>query len=276
MCTGPRKSETLPCGRQLARAGKRAGFTLVELLVALAVAAIAIAIVWQSFAAITRAWRRSIDVTDDVRHGDFVIDQLVSALRSAAYFPIRSDRYGFWLENRGDRDTISWVTSSTAFIPPDSPLALGLRRIMVNIEPNDDGNDAFTVRAFPHLADELDKNDAVTWPISTRVQGMNVRVWNPEDERWDEEWEDTNRIPGLVEVTLYMKPTDRYEPPMKIARLVQIPLGPLTTSTAPVATGQPGTGGGGPGNAEQPANRPPAQQGEGDSSRPRATITSGQ
>ncbi|MCS6772405.1 MAG: prepilin-type N-terminal cleavage/methylation domain-containing protein [Kiritimatiellae bacterium] len=259
---------TLPRGRS--------GFTLVELLVALAVAAVAIAIVWQSFAAITRAWRRSMQVADNVRHGDFVIDQLVSALRSAAYFPLRPDRYGFWLENRGDRDVVSWVTSGTAFIPPDSPLALGLRRIMVGIEPNEDGVEAFTVRAFPHLAESLEPRDAEAWSVSSRVQGLDVRIWNPEEERWEDEWEDTNKIPGLVEVTLYMTPLERYEPPMKIARLVQIPLGPVTLGTTPVATGQPGAEGGDP-DARQDAGGQPQQNANSSREEPRerTRITSG-
>jgi hypothetical protein len=228
---------------------------LVELLVALAVAAVAFTIVWQTFSSVIKAWRRGGEVVDQVRHGDFVIDQLVSALRSAAYFPLRPDRYGFWLENRGARDQISWVTSSGAFIPPDSPLAHGLHRIMVSIEPNDDGEDAFTVRAFSHLAEELKKNEVDAWSLSPRVKGLDVRIWNPQEERWDEEWEDTNKIPGLLEITLFMEPLSKYEPPMKFARLVQIPLGPATTSTAPIATGQLGIESGGTSAGQEAARR---------------------
>lgn len=216
------------------------GFTLVELLVALTVTALAFAIVWQTFVAVTKAWRRGGQVTDEIRHGDFVMDQLVSALRSAAYFPLKPDRYGLWFDNRSERDQLSWVTSGTAFIPPDSPLAMGVHRIMVGIEPNRDGDDSFTVRAFAHLSEEIDKNDVDAWHISSRVKGFDVRIWNVQEERWEDEWEDTNKIPGLVEVTLFMTPLERYEPPIKISRLVQIPLGPVVTSTLPVATGQPG------------------------------------
>lgn len=265
MCIGPKPN--------------RRGFTLLELLVALAVTALAFAIVWQTFAAVTRAWRRGGQVADEIRHGDFVMDQLVSALRSAAYFPLKPDRYGLWFENRGERDQLSWVTSGTAFIPPDSPLAMGVHRLMVGIEPNDDGEDAFTVRAFPHLAEEIDKNDADAWPISPRVKGLDVRIWNPQEERWEDEWEDTNKIPGLIEVTLFMTPIERYEPPIKISRLVQIPLGPVVTSTLPVATGQPGapaqttnapTGA----NAQADGARSERQPGAG-TDQPRTTIISG-
>ncbi|HMP76282.1 MAG TPA: prepilin-type N-terminal cleavage/methylation domain-containing protein [Kiritimatiellia bacterium] len=255
------------------------GFTLVELLVALTVVAVAFTIVWQSFASVLKAWRRGAQVVDEVRHGDFVIDQLVSALRSTAYFPLRPERYGFWLENRGDNDEVSWVTSGTAFIPPDSPLAQGLHRIMVSVEPGPNGGDAFTVRAFPHLAEEIEKRDVDGWPISSRVQGLNVRVWNVEEERWEDEWEDTNKIPGLVEVTLFMTPPERYEPPMKISRLIQIPLGPAVTSTTPVATGQPGAPAAAQGgNRAERRERPRTDAGNpgGSTDRPRTSIISGQ
>lgn len=247
---------------------------------ALAVTALAFAIVWQTFAAVTKAWRRGGQVADEIRHGDFVMDQLVSALRSTAFFPLKSDRYGLWFENRGERDQLSWVTSGTAFIPPDSPLAMGVHRIMVGIEPNQDGDDSFTVRAFPHLSEEIDKNDVDAWSISPRVKGLDVRIWNAQDERWEDEWEDTNKIPGLVEVTLYMTPLERYEPPIKIARLVQIPLGPVATSTLPVATGQPGApaastnapSGGGSATTGSRTERQPG----GSANQPRTSIISGQ
>ncbi len=274
MCTGRNNNDRYPGrGGAAPRRASRAGFTLVELLVALAVTALAFAIVWQTFAAVTRAWRRGGQVADEIRHGDFVMDQLVSALRSAAYFPLKPDRYGLWLENRGDRDQLSWVTSGTAFIPPDSPLAMGVHRIMVGIEPNRDGDDAFTVRAFAHLSEEMDKDDADAWSISPRVKGLDVRTWNAQEQRWEDEWEDTNKIPGLIEVTLFMTPIERYEPPIKIARLVQLPLGPLVTNTAPVATGQPGAPAG---STNAAAGAGAGRRPEATSDQPRTSIISGQ
>lgn len=251
---------------------------------ALTVMAVAFTVVWNTFSAVIKAWRRGGQAVDEIRHGDFVMEQLVSALRSTAFFPLKPDRYGFWLDNKGEQDEISWVTSGTAFMPPDSPLAQGVHRLMVSIEPNDDGDESFTVRAFPHLAEEIEKNEAPSWPISSRVKGLDVRVWNPQDETWEDEWEDTNKIPGLIEVTLFMEPLERYEPPIKIARLVQIPLGPVTTSTVPIATGQPGVEAGATnattGNTTQPGA---AQPGTGstdstgvDPSQPKASIISGQ
>ncbi len=283
MCTGRKQTS--------ARQRARGGFTLVELLVALAVMVVAFAVVWNTFSAVLKAWRRGGQVVDEIRHGDFVIDQLVAALRSTAYFPLKPERYGFWLDDQGDEDSISWVTSGTAFMPPDSPLAQGVHRLMVSIESNDDGEDAFTVRAFPHLAEEIDKKDVPAWAISSKVKGLNVRVWNAQDEAWDDDWEDTNKIPGLIEVTLTMESPGKYDPPVKIARLVQIPLGPLTTGTTPVATGQPGAEGRGADdpNAASPGGRirgeggarggAPANRGDSgrtrDPNQPRTRIISG-
>lgn len=221
---------------------RRAAFTMLELLVALAVLILAFSIIWTTFSSTVKAWRRGSQLVDELHHGDFVMEQLVAALRSAAFFPTRPDKYGFWLDDSGDRDEISWVTSGSTFMPPGSPLAQGLHRLMVKIESNKDGEDSFAVRAFPHLSEEMDENDADAWYISSRIKGLSVRTWNHEDEAWEDEWEDTNKIPGLVEVTLLMEPLEKYGEPVKMMRLVEIPMGPATTSITAAVTGGSGTG----------------------------------
>lgn len=219
------------------------GFTMLELLVALSILVVAFTIIWTTFSTTIKAWRRGSQLVDELHHGDFVMEQLVAALRSAAYFHNRPDKFGFWLMGRGEQDELSWVTAGSAFMPPGSPLAQGLHRIWVSIESNDDGDDAFTVRAFPHLQEEIEKDDAEAWYISSRIKGLDCRTWNSEDEAWDDEWEDTNKVPGLVEITLFLEPLEKYGAPVKISRLVELPIGPAVTSITASATGTPTPGG---------------------------------
>jgi hypothetical protein len=50
-----------------------------------------------------------------------------------------------------------------------------------------------------------------------------------EDEiEWIDDWEDTNRLPYSVEVTLWMDPVEEGDEPIELKRVVQIPLGPLS------------------------------------------------
>lgn len=221
------------------------GFTLLELLVALTILVFAFAIIWETFSGTVRAWQRGGQLLDELRHGDFVMEQLVSALRSAAFFRSSPGRYGFRLETGSagsyPGDKLSWVTTSSAFIPPDSPLAKGTHRIIFSIEDNDDGDPAVCIRAYDPLLEDEDTVAIDRWFVSTEVQGIQCRVYNPEEENWENSWEgeQTNSLPSLVEITLYMDPIEEFGDPVKLKRVVEIPIAPAVTN-AVQATGTAG------------------------------------
>lgn len=223
-----------------------AGFTLLEILVSLAILVTAFAIIWSTFSATLNGWRRGRKMLEQLHQGDFVMEQLVSALRSAAFFPDRSGqsgRYGFWLKSRGSgsssSDRISWVTSGTAFLQPDSPLANGLHRLEFTIESDDEGRPAVAIRAYPHLAEEEDWDDT-PWFVSDELIGFRCRVWDKEEKRWSREWEDTNSVPRLIELTLYLKPEERYGEAPRLKRLVEIPVAPPLDGSVLPAAGEEG------------------------------------
>jgi len=208
----------------------RAGFTLLEMLVALMILSMSMAIVWQTFSVSIKAWRKGENFLSEMHHGDFVMEQLTEALRSAAYFDQSGGIYGFRLENREEgkypNDILSWVKSGTAFMPPDAKLGSGLHRVDFTVDNNDDGDAAVMARIYPHLADQDEDDFAAgeTWEISEVVKGIDCRVYVEEDEEWSEEWEETNSIPALMELTLYMDPLEGEDKPVTVKRAVQIPI----------------------------------------------------
>ena len=253
----------------------RAGFTLIELLVALTILVAVFAIIYGTFSSTLNAWQMGNELLEEMHHGDYVMDQMVSALRSAAFFPSAPSKYGFWLKSR-DRgypaDELWWVTSGTAFMPPGDPLAKGLHRLMVTIENNPKGDPAFAIRAFPYMKDEIEKDDVDPWFVSSRVKGIKCRIWDEEEEEWLEEWEDTNSIPSVVEITLFMDPIEKYGPPVEIKRLIEIPIAPAVTGAVVVTKGgeAAGTnappanaGGAQPSEAQPQEGGPPAGSGAG-------------
>ena len=243
------------CGRRNARPSRSSsdGFTLLELLIALAILVFAFAIIWETFSSTVKAWQRGSRLLDELRHGDFVMEQLVSALRSAAFFKTNPGRYGFRLETGSagsyPGDKLSWVTTSSAFLPPDSVLSKGSHRLIFNIEDNDDGEPAVCIRAYDPLLEEEDTIEIDRWFVSTEVQGIQCRVYNPEEEVWENSWEGekTNSLPNVVEITLYMNPLEEFGEPITLTRLVEIPIAPATTNkvktvaAAPVSADETGT-----------------------------------
>ncbi len=239
----PVSSHTPARRRDAAARPGAAGFTLLEMLVALAILVTAFVVVWNTFNTTLKAWERGQEMLEGLHHGDYVMEQLAGALRSAAIFDSESGRYGFWLDNSGSgssaRDQISWVTASSAFLPPDSPFTRSLHRLEVTIEDNDDGDDSVAVRAYPHLVDQ-DEADPETYFISSVVNGLNCEVYNFEDEVWEDEWEDTNTVPRLVYVTLYMDPIEEFGDPLTLERVITIPVAPREPGD--VVANRPGEG----------------------------------
>ena len=205
---------------------------MLELLVTLAILVMAMSVIIGAFSITLRGWSRSQELLEGLHHGDFVMEQLVSALRSTAFIHHTPEKYGFWLDDGGGRypqDTLSWVTSGTAFMLPNSPLANGLHRLELAIENNESGEPSVAVRAYPYLTEREDF-DSETWFVSSRVKGLDCRAYDEEGERWEDGWEDTNSVPRLVEVTLFLDPIEEFGQPVKISRVVEIPVASVVSN----------------------------------------------
>jgi len=182
-------------------------------------------------------------MADGLNHGEYVMEQLVSGLRSA-FFPSTgsdagSSEYGFRLEDNGSddqaRDAISWVKTGVSLLRMDDPLSQGLHRVQVSVENDEDARLSVAIRAWrPFVSiDALKPDEIAPFFISGKIVGLSFRVsTNCTDEgwEWDEEWEDdaTNHVPHAIEVTLYMNALEENEQPVEIKRLVEMPIAPLS------------------------------------------------
>ncbi len=204
--------------RRRQRAG---GFTLIELLVALAIFSLATAMAAASFFSVTKAWSRGGELLEQLHYGEFAMEQLVTALRGAAWFGSKPEAFGFWLES----DKASWVTSGTAFLPPDSPLVNGLHRLSVEVG-SVGGERGLVVRAWPHLAEELDENDAEPWLVAPGVEEFACEWYDFDADDWSQDWEETNSLPKLVRVTLTMEKRENFDENLELRRVVVLEVAP--------------------------------------------------
>jgi len=226
----------------------RAGFTLIEVLVAMTLLVAALSITFTTFYSISKAWERGQIMAENLNRGEFIMEQLVGGLRSA-FYPVRqitnasSTDYGFVIEDNGEgetaRDSISWVKTGPALLAENDPLLQGVHRIKISLEEDEDGKLAVVSRAWQPYGNALDfkPEDVVPFIISEKVLGMNCRLAKETKEGggWDckDEWdalECTNRLPLAVEIELYLPPLDGDKEPVKLARIVEIPVAPLSWS----------------------------------------------
>ncbi len=200
---------------------RKMGFTLIELLVALTIFSLATALAAGAFWSVMKAWTRGGEMLEQLHYGEFAMEQLVTSLRGAAWFPSKPSAFGFWME----ADQASWVTSGTAFLPPESPLRNGLHRLSVSVDTAG-GERGLVVRAWPHLSEDMDENDAKPWMISSEVQEFSCEWYDFDLETWSQDWEETNSLPKLVRVTLTMKKRKDFDENLELQRLVELEVAP--------------------------------------------------
>lgn len=196
---------------------------------------IAMSISFKAFAGTLRAWKRGTEVMEGITHGDFAMNQLVSALNSTIYFNNERKIYTFKLEKNNSAglpsDWISFVTASGAFMPHNSPFSSGPHRIELFIDDDDYGNPALFANAMPAIADDEEfenEYNADPFLISRAVQGLEILIWDKEAEDWTEEWEKENAVPERIMLAIFVAPENENEEPIEFVRVVEIPVAKST------------------------------------------------
>ncbi|NQT92450.1 MAG: prepilin-type N-terminal cleavage/methylation domain-containing protein [Lentisphaerae bacterium] len=216
---------------------ERAGFTLLELLLAVSILSIVAALTYSTFGTVVTAWKRGMALSDNLHHGDYVIEQLAMALRSA-YSPDAGGKpsgYGFVLENEGEgaygTDIISWVKIGSSLVGKEADFAASPHRVKFSVDDDAEGNRGASVRAWRLLGlpDDFDPADIEATILSPMVTGFDCqcaeKISDIDTEiDWDDEWEDTNRIPPFLQITLYLQPLDEGQDPIEIKRIVTVPV----------------------------------------------------
>ncbi len=264
----PRRRLAAPCPPRCT-----AAFTLIELLLALAIFAVVMTMAGASFWSIMKAWNRGNALLDQLHYGEFAMDQLVSALRSAAWFPSKPESYGFWLDDSGGtgphaENVISWVTGGSAFLPPESEYRDGLHRLSVTVEGTGRKR-ALHVSAWPHIVEDPKDASPEEYAVAAGVSGLSCEWYDFEEESWSQDWEETNSLPKLVRLTLTMQPQGEQRDPYVLQRLVTLEVAPDLPGREKRANARHGRHGEDDAEDAGSAERRSSSSNTSDSSRPR-------
>lgn len=232
----PPRTQTI---RTLRAPRPAAGFTLLEVLLAISLLAVITAVTYMTFGAVVGSWQRGTNLVARLHHGDFIMDQLAMGVRSA-YFPDgagNSTRYGMWLEDEGDGETtsdiMSWVKIGSSLVGKSTAFEGTPHRVIFYVTEDDDGEPSAAVKAWrlDGQPEDFDPEEDVE-PVflSRQVVGFNCRTLSPDDIdeedgefEWQDEWEYTNDLPLAVELTVYVAPVEKEGDPVAVQRILQIP-----------------------------------------------------
>ena len=97
----------------------KAGFTLLEILLAVAILGLVITAVYSTWSAALLGWKRGTAVADTFQRQRIVMDALSELGSSAVFFgPNIKDYLVTGTHDEGAGDSVSFVTASEALLPP--------------------------------------------------------------------------------------------------------------------------------------------------------------
>jgi type II secretion system protein J len=212
-----------------ARATLRTGraFTLVEILMAMAIFALVLTAIYATWSAILRGSRAGLEAAAQVQRERVAIQTIEQALTSARSFAVDLQHYGFVAEN-GSEAVLSFVARVPKSFPRGGRFGeFDVRRIAFSLEDGSDGQPQLVLRQCPLLM-EFDQ-DETEHPLvlAKNVKELLFEFWDTRMNDWTDTWAQTNQLPKLMRVTLQMSPSNprvaASRPVEEVSRVIALP-----------------------------------------------------
>jgi len=210
----------------------RRAFTLIEIMVAIAIFSVVVAAIYSTWALILRASQVGQRTAAQAQRQRIALRTLEDSLSCIQSFQASMKYYGFAVQNGADP-----VLSFTArlpdvfprnrkFVNPELGRDFSLRRLTFTLEPGPDAEKDLVLRQNPVLMD-MDADERQTPLVLARdVRKFSVECWDPQKFDWVDEWDASNSIPAMLRVNLVLgggNAADSQAPERAVTRVIAIP-----------------------------------------------------
>jgi prepilin-type N-terminal cleavage/methylation domain-containing protein len=183
-------------------------FTLIEIMVAIAIFSIVIAAIYSTWTLILRASQVGQNTAAQAQRQRIALRTIEDSLTCIQSFQASMKYYGFIIQN-GDQPVLSFTARlpdnfprGRKFFNPDSGLDFSLRRLTFTLEPGPNGEKNLVLRQSPVLMD-MDPDELQTPLVLARdAKKFTVECWDTKAMDWVDEWDATNSIPPMVRISL--------------------------------------------------------------------------
>lgn len=210
----------------------RRAFTLIEIMVALAIFTMVIGAVYSAWMLLVRSTQASKDVAAQAQRQRITLRTIEDALMAVQSFQASPQYYSFVIEN-GDAASLSFTAKVPEVFPRngkfDDPLTgrdFRLRRLNFSIESDKNGGKDLILQQHPILMDLDEDEQQFPLVLAQNVHKFSVECWDTNKLEWTDEWVDTNAIPTLLRIDLVLGSTsssDPNAPDFEVARLLCLP-----------------------------------------------------
>lgn len=198
---------------KFARQSRRA-FTLVEIMVAIAIFMLVIAAIYSVWAAIMRSTQVAQDVAAQAQRERITLRTIEDAIEGVQSYQASPQYYSFILEN-GSSPELSFTAlvpemfpRNGKFINPNTGRSFDLRRLTFSLEQEQNGDKNLVLRQNPVLMDMDEDEQKYPLVLAKHISEFTVEGWgtNAATGRvgWMDEWLDTNSIPQMLRVKMVM------------------------------------------------------------------------
>lgn len=234
---------------KLSGSSRRQAFSLIEVMVAIAVFMMVVAAIYSTWALVMRATKVGADAAAQAQRQRIALRTIEDSLMCVQSFQASQKYYSFVVEN-GDAPVLSFASRLPEIFPRNGKFGdYNLRRLTFGLEASSDGEKNLVLRQNPILMD-VDE-DETKYPL---ILARNVKSFIVECSTngydWVDEWLDTNTnaIPPMVRVGLVLggnTAAGKRAPEYSVVRAFSMPSEMMPTIV------QRGGAGGGPGGSSQ-------------------------
>ncbi len=220
------------------------GFTLVEIMISMAILAGVLAAIYSSWMAILNASKSAQAAAADVQRSRLAVRTLEESLVCAQMSLDLPMPFAFVADNDGDFSQLSFVSRLPASFPRSGRFGgQPLRRVEFQVENNAEGGRDLVMRQTPFLYETDGSEAQEPLKLARNVVMFLAEFKGVNAEEWEEEWRLTNQLPRQVRFTIASAPKGRQTVNRQdvMQRVVVLPAG---SSLAPIPGVTPAPGGG--------------------------------
>jgi len=230
---------------KLSRIKTGRAFTVLEILVAMAIFATVMIAIYSSWSAILRGSRTGQTAAAEAQRSRVAVRALENSLVSLQMFQANIKYYYLQADTSGDFASLSFVARLPRSFPRSGDFGdQVVRRVTFTVEPAPNGENVFVLRQNPILFDPSVDEEENPLILARRVRVFTLEFWGPRSTDWEPEWLYTNQLPRQVRFTLgFGKPHQKVLPPedvvTRVVSLTAIPIPPGMQLAGGVMTAPP-------------------------------------